>query len=254
MGLVPRLAGAQAPAGTAIEWDDAVGRVAAALGKAGGSGRAAAIFSPRMTCESAFAWRRVFDNFGRLRYAVRRLVEGEDDDLLIRADKGGNSTGIEWVLGKVEDEAAVLRSAERGELDALVVFGDPLDPRDTALVSDAVRGKLEDLVYVGAFQDGAASIVLPAAAWAEEDGTVVNFEGHVQRVRRAHRARGEGRPGWRVALDVAEASGQELADATSAGEVLRQLAATNEAFAGLDEEGIGLLGVRRPSGAAAGAR
>ena len=257
MGTAPRLASAQAPAGTAVDWDTAVARVASALGLAGGAGRAAAIFSPRMTSESAFVWRRVLEGFGRVRFAVRKRVAGEDDDLLIRADKGGNSTGVDWILGKAENEADVFEAAERGEIDLLLVFGDVLDPRDTAPVPEPVRSRVEHLVYVGPFFDAAAeraSVVLPTAAWAEEDGTMVNFEGRVQLVRRAHRPRGEGRPGWRVALDVAEASGQETAAFTSSGDVLEWLAATVEPFAGLSEDRVGLLGVRRSAGAAAGSR
>jgi NADH-quinone oxidoreductase subunit G len=257
MGIVPRLGSAQEPAGTETEWDAAVASAASVLGMAGGASRAAAIFSPRMTCESAFVWRKVLDGFGRVRYAQRKLVAGQDDEILLRADRGGNSTGVEWILGKTEDEAAVLRAIERGEIDLLLVFGDPLDPRDTARVPAGARSKLQHLVYVGPYFDPtaeAASIVLPTAAWAEEDGTVVNFEGRIQRVRRAHRPRGEGRPGWRVALDVAEASGQEVAPIATDVDVLHWLATSVEPFAGLDPDQIGLLGVRRQAGAAAGAR
>jgi NADH-quinone oxidoreductase subunit G len=258
MGLVPRLGSAHEPAGTKVEFERAVSSVASSLGVAGGSGRAAAIFSPRMTCESAFVWRKVLQGFGRIRLALRNLVAGKDDEILLRADKGGNSTGVGWVLGKPEEEGAVLRSIERGEIDLLIVFGDPLDARDTAPVTEAFRAKLQHLVYVGPFFDATAeraTAILPTAAWGEEDGTVVNFEGHVQQVRRAHRPRGEGRPGWRVALDVAEASGQEMEPIVSSGEVLLWIAATVEPFAGLDEGQVGLLGVRRQAGAAtAGAR
>ena len=74
---------------------------------------------------------------------------------------------------------------------------------------------------------------------------MVNFEGRVQQVRRAHLPHGEGRPAWRVARDVAEAAGIEFPAWTDAGEVLATLADTVEEYRGLDVEAIGLLGVSR---------
>jgi len=78
-------------------------------------------------------------------------------------------------------------------------------------------------------------------------------EGRVQLVRRCHRPRGEGRPGWRIAADVARAAGVELPPWGSTGEVLETIAAEVGAFSGLTEENVGLLGRRSGQEAAAGA-
>ena len=53
---------------------------------------------------------------------------------------------------------------------------------------------------------------------------MVNFQGRVQAVRRCHLPHGEGRPGWRVVRDLAEAAGIELPPWTSHVEVLESLA------------------------------
>jgi predicted molibdopterin-dependent oxidoreductase YjgC len=109
------------------------------------------------------------------------------------------------------------------------------------------------VVYAGPFLAGgarSAEVLLPATAWAEEDGTFVNFEGRSQRVRRCHPPRGEARPGWRIAVDLAEAAGVELPRWTSDREVLADLSSVSERFAGLDAEGMGLLGVPAGGGAA----
>jgi predicted molibdopterin-dependent oxidoreductase YjgC len=185
---------------------------------------------------------------GGARIGVRRISRGEDDALLIRADKGGNSKGAAWILGDAATEEKVLEAAARGEVDTLLITGDPLDPGDTAALVPAVRSRVASVVFAGPFVSGAAleaDVLLPAAAWAEEDGTVVNFEGRVQRVRRCHLPRGEGRPGWRVACDLALAAGGKMPEWSSPDEVLVALEASSKPFEGLDAAAIGLLGVSR---------
>jgi NADH-quinone oxidoreductase subunit G len=248
-----RLASAQAPAGAAKDWEEALGQTANLLKSAASKGRAAAIFSPRMVTESYFAWSRLFAGLGQVRVAVHGLLRGEDDELLIRADKGANSQGAAWVLDQATDAGAVLQAAAAGELDTLLVFGDAIDPADTVAIDDETRSKLGQLIYIGPFLDATAqkaSLLLPAAAWAEEDGSFVNFEGRVQWTRRCHLPRGEGRPGWRVVADLAAEAGVELPAWTSAADVLETMAATLEPFRGLSESRLGLLGVSaRPAAA-----
>ena len=248
LSSAPRLETAEAPAGTAADWDDAVARAAALLGDAARAGRLAAILSPRLTAEDLFAWRRLLEALGGGRIGVRRIARGADDALLVRADKGANSTGAAWILGESATEAAVLEAAARGEVAALLVVGDPLDSAESAAPDPAVRSRVASVIFVGPFVSGAAEgadVRLPAAAWAEEDGTLVNFEGRAQRVRRCHLPRGEGRPGWRIACDLAQAAGGDMPQWTSSDEVLEALAASVERFRGLDATTIGLLGVSR---------
>jgi NADH-quinone oxidoreductase subunit G len=248
LSAAPRLATAEAPAGAAAEWDDAIAKAAALLRDAARAKKLAAILSPRLTAEDLFAWRRLFESLGGGRLGVRRIARGEDDALLVRADKGANSKGAAWILGGAATESDVLASAARGDVEALLVVGDPLDPADTAALEPGVRSKIAGVVFVGPFVSGAAVLAdvrLPAAAWAEEDGTLVNFEGRVQRVRRCHPPRGEGRPGWRVACDLAAAAGAAMPEWTSADEVLAALAASVPELRGLDAAAIGLLGVSR---------
>ncbi|MHC4429859.1 MAG: molybdopterin-dependent oxidoreductase, partial [Planctomycetota bacterium] len=247
---VDRLASAQAPAGAGKDWEEAVGQVAELLKSSAPKGRAAAIFSPRLVSETYFAWRRLFEQLGNVPVGVHRLVRGKDDNLLVRADKGANTRGAGWVLGDCRDTAAILEQATGGQLDTLLIFGDPLDPEDTPPVDDELRSKVR-LIYIGSFLDATAqraSLLLPAAAWAEEDGSFVNFEGRVQWTRRCHLPCGESRPGWRIAAEVAEEAGVGLPPWTSAADVLEALASSVEPFNGMTESDLGLLGVKaRPA-------
>jgi NADH-quinone oxidoreductase subunit G len=237
----PRLAQAKV-GGEAASWDAAVARAAEVL-RSAPKGKVALSLSPRLTCEDLYAWRLLAEALPA-QVAVRRIVRGRDDALLLRADKGGNAQGASWILGP----GALDRPA--GAADVLVVVGDPLDPADTP---PPVAGR--QVLFVGPHEMAAtqgAAVALPSAAWSEENGIVVNFQGHAQRVQRAHLPHGEGRPGWRIVLDVAEALGLGLPAWTSAAEVFAAAAAAVPELAGLTHADIGILGVRA-GGVSAGA-
>ncbi|MGH2606691.1 MAG: molybdopterin oxidoreductase family protein, partial [Anaerolineales bacterium] len=66
--------------------------------------------------------------------------------------------------------------------------------------------QLEFLVAQDLFLNESASfadVFLPAASWAEKDGTFTNTDRRVQRVRRALPARGQARPDWEILCDLA---------------------------------------------------
>jgi NADH-quinone oxidoreductase subunit G len=243
-----RIGRAEAPAGTAAEWDAAVSRAADLLRAAASRGRLAALLSPRLVCEDLFAWHTLLEKLGGGSIGVARIVRGEDDGLLIRADKGSNSTGAAWILGDAATVRTVVDRMARGEIDTLLVAGDTLDPAESPALDPSTRRKLSHVVFVGPFASEAgagADVVIPSTSWAEEDGTMVNFEGRVQRVQRCHPPRGEARPGWRVVADLMASA--QLGDPgwTAAREVFEDLAAAVPAFAGLTHASIGLLGTER---------
>ena len=55
-----------------------------------------------------------------------------------------------------------------------------------------------------------ADIVLPAASFAEKEGTFTNSERRVQRVRRVIDAVGEARPDWQIVQDLARRTAAQL--------------------------------------------
>ena len=52
--------------------------------------------------------------------------------------------------------------------------------------------------------DAYADVFLPAASWAEKEGTFTNTDRRVQRVRKALEPRGQSRPDWEIICDLAE--------------------------------------------------
>jgi NADH-quinone oxidoreductase subunit G len=243
-----RIAGANAP------YDAAVAAAAARLAAAAVAGKLGVIASPRTLCEDLYAWNELVARLGTATRGVRMLLEGHDDALLVRADKGANSLGAAWILGHAARESDVLAAVAAGKVTTVLVLGDTLDPKDTAALPAGAGGKVE-VVFVGPFASGVAeqaAVALPSASWSEADGTYVNFDGRAQRVRRCHLPLHEARPGWRIAADVAAIAGVALPSFSSAEDVLRALATGVPAFDGVTDEAMGLLGV--PAPAAAGAR
>jgi NADH-quinone oxidoreductase subunit G len=151
-----RLRTAESPPGSELDWDVAVKRAAEALKESAAAARVAAILSPRLTNETLYAWSELFGGLGQVRVGVRSLVRGEDDDVLIRADKGANSTGAAWIFGENASEVSVLDAVAAGEIDTLLIAGDTLDPADTAHLDEASLAKVRNLIYVGPFVDATA--------------------------------------------------------------------------------------------------
>ena len=103
-------------------------------------------------------------------------------------------------------EPEMMEAAAKGEVSAMMIIG------ENPIISDAdanhVRLALERLDFL-VVQDifltetaQMADVVLPAASFAEKDGTFTNTERRVQRVRQAVSSPGEARPDWWIICEL----------------------------------------------------
>jgi NADH-quinone oxidoreductase subunit G len=103
------------------------------------------------------------------------------------------------------DIAGILDGAAKGEIDFVYLLGAdelPMDGFGNAFV-----------VYQGTHGDAGAQradVVLPGAAYTEKDGTYVNFEGRVQRGRRATFPPGEAKEDWAILRALSDVLGSRL--------------------------------------------
>lgn len=193
----------------------------------------AAVVSPFLTCEEAYLlgkWLKGLSPAVTLALGPVPVV-GEDDHypkdrrgkpvepikFTIRAEKCPNRRGVEAVLrhyqGAVIPWEKVLTAAEAGSLQAVyLAAGYP--PRGPGWISepDAARLKRVPLLVVqDLFRSPAVTVakyVLPAATWAEKDGTFINHAGLAQAVRRAVLRPPQGlRTDGQVLLDLMEHRG-----------------------------------------------
>jgi predicted molibdopterin-dependent oxidoreductase YjgC len=119
---------------------------------------------------------------------------------------------------------------------------------ENTLVSDPdvhlVRSSLEaldHLVVIDIFRTETADladVVLPATGWAETDGSFVNTERRVQRVRQAVPPPGEAKPDWWIVAQIAQRLGFEGFDWKDAGEVFDEACTLMPIYNGLSWERI----------------
>jgi len=134
------------------------------------------------------------------------------------------------------DTEAMLRTAADGGLDVLVLLG--ADPLQDVPDRDLARRALEavgTVIAVDCFLTGsveAADVVLPAAGYAEVDGTTTNLEGRVSTVTQRVTAPGTARADWIIAADLASRLGTDLGVA-SVDELLAEIGRVAPTHTGL---------------------
>jgi NADH-quinone oxidoreductase subunit G len=121
---------------------------------------------------------------------IRHVIPGDEDNLLIRADKTPNAYGAREVgvaSPKGIDVDRILELIGSGKIRALFVMDDDLATfQQTGSMTKEVEellGKLEVLIvthWIRTRTTQLADVVLPSATFAERYGTHVNFLGRVQ--------------------------------------------------------------------------
>jgi NADH-quinone oxidoreductase subunit G len=221
--------------GKAADWEDAVAAAAQALaGK-----RAYVVASPSLSNEALFLLKKLIVKTGGAgHFSVRQGREAPlpgADDLALRADRAANATGAELLgFARGTSPLAGLRPG-----DVLVIADDELAgaSSDALTMADAV-------IVIGTVMPAAvttAAAVLPIANFAEEEGTVTNLRGRVQRFLQARQAPGQARPSWYALADLLNALG-ENAEFFVASAVFEALAQSEAPFAGLSHDGLALKG------------
>jgi predicted molibdopterin-dependent oxidoreductase YjgC len=132
----------------------------------------------------------------------------------------------------------MLRAAADGDLDVLVLLGaDPLkDFPDRDLARRALDGAgtviALDLFLTESVDQ--ADVVLPAAGYAEVEGTTTNLEGRVSTLSQRVTAPGTARPDWIIAADLAARLGADFG-VTSVEELQQEIARVAPTHARLPE-------------------
>jgi NADH-quinone oxidoreductase subunit G len=207
--VVPRVAGVSAEWDAAL--DEAARRLKAALEKAPGT--VGVVFNAQSTNEDLYALARLaFDHLKIDKAYLAGYDEGWHDQILVSADKNPNTAGAKGIAGiKLRSLLDLSRDLKSKAVTTLLVLGEHgvLGTGDKAAATMPLAN-LESLVVVathnGALTD-AAHVVLPAADWAEADGTFTNKLGMVQRVRAALPPPGDALPGWDVLSHLAHKLG-----------------------------------------------
>ncbi len=159
------------------------------------------------------------------------------------ADVRSRMSGL-WKCGELPAAPGLtlvkmMEAAGTGDLKCLYIMGE--NPMVTDPDTNHVRHALENLEFL-VVQDifltetaQLADVVLPAACWAEKEGTYTNTTRTVQRVRKAVEAPGEARSDWEILTDLANRLGAAW-EFKSASEVFDAIAACTPSYAGMSHE------------------
>ena len=202
--------------------------------------RAFVLASPNLSNEALFLLGKLVAKTGGA--GAFRVNQGQEAplpgvaDLALRADRAANVRGAE--LAGFTRSDSPLAGLQTG--DVLVVADEELDGVDAADVAKAGA-----VIVIGttlpAWARHGASVVLPIANFAEEDGTFTNLRGRVQRFMQAKAAPGVARPSFFALGDLLAAIG-EGAGYWTASQTFDALAASHGEFAGMSYDKLGLKG------------
>ena len=237
--------------GKPATWTDALGRLDAEINRvvaAHGAKSIAVIAPPTLSNEDFWALKRLFRDGMKVESIAHRCPPdpaGVEDELLRKADLYPNSFGAERIIGSSSTSEAILESCNHGSMKLLIVIGGPFVMSMSESQFAAAIKKIECVVAIRTHRSvvtDTSQIVLPMATYAETDGTVTNFTGHVQRFWAAIEPIGESRPLLSILSDLA--ARLEIAGAPREAEpCFNELAQSVEYFRGLSYRGLGRTGV-----------
>jgi formate dehydrogenase alpha subunit len=143
----------------------------------------------------------------------------------------------------------MIDAAYEGKLKCLYVMGENpmLSDPDLNHVEDAL-GNLEFLVVQDIFMSETAEladVVLPAASFAEKDGTFTNTGRRVQRVNKLFEPVGEARADWEIICELAARTGYPMGY-ESPSEIMDEIAGVTPIYGGVGYDRLGREGVQWP--------
>ena len=144
----------------------------------------------------------------------------------------------------------MFNAIDAGEIEAMYLVGENpvLSEADANHVKKSMK-KLDFLVVQDIFltESGEyADVVLPAASFAEKDGTFTNTERRVQRIRKAIEPIGDSKPDWWITSEIAKrmkAKGFEFANPL---EIFEEIRLVTPSYAGISYKRIENEGIQWP--------
>ena len=219
-------------------WDTVLEKVSTALQQAPVD-KWGLLLSPQMTNEELYLAKRLFKDHLKWKNIAfySKQTEGDEDNFLIKKDKNPNTAGAREIL-KLSDDgdiSSLLEKAKKGELSGLFVFHHNIGK---------ISG-LKNLIFEGPNQNltsDAADFILPSASYAEKDGTFTNFQGRVQRIRKAIEPIQGSWPTWEILTQLSNYLGLPT-KYDKPESIFNDLAKENEAFKELNYKKIGNQGI-----------
>ena len=144
----------------------------------------------------------------------------------------------------------IMQAAHHGHIKGMYIMGEnPMitDP-DLNHTQEAIE-RLDFLVVQDIFPTETthfADVVLPATSFAEKDGSFVNSDRRVARVRKAVAAPGEARQDWQIIVQIAEKMHCQIGSYTDSSAIFDEIALAAPMMAGISHKRMGQHGIQWP--------
>jgi formate dehydrogenase alpha subunit len=162
--------------------------------------------------------------------------------------------GITWACSLPLDPGLtlveMLDAAYRKEIKAIYLIGEnpALSDPDAQHVWEALS-RLDFLVAQDIFLSETAKlahVVLPAASFAEKDGTFTNTERRVQRVRKAIEPVGDSKPDWWIVCQVAKKLDAKGFDYSDPSDIMEEIRNLTPSYGGISYQRLDNGGIQWP--------
>ena len=144
----------------------------------------------------------------------------------------------------------IFKKAREGQVKGLYIIGE--NPVISDPDSNHVREALENLEFLAVnelfLSDTAqyADVILPAASFAEKDGTFTNTERKVARIRKAIEPVGEARTDWEIICEIATRCGYKGMSYNHPSEIMDEIARLTPIYGGISYERLEPFGLQWP--------
>ncbi len=171
----------------------------------------------------------------------------EDPEVTRRFEAAWNS-GLSDSPGLTLTE--IFDAIDEGKIKALHLVGENpiLSDANAKHVEESLK-RLEFLVVQDIFLSETArfaDVILPAASFAEKDGTFTNTGRRVQRIRKAIEPIGEAKPDWWITCQIAKKLGGKGFDFSHPMEIMEEIASLTPSYKGISYERLENGGLQWP--------
>ncbi|MFO7815406.1 MAG: formate dehydrogenase subunit alpha [Halanaerobiales bacterium] len=143
----------------------------------------------------------------------------------------------------------IFNEVNKGNLHGLYIMGE--NPMISDPDQNHIQEALEDVEFLVVqdifLSDTAefADVVLPAASFAEKNGTFTNTERRVQKVKKAVPAPGVAKPDWEIIVEIAKRMGYKM-EYNNPAEILDEIADLTPIYGGIRANRLGETGLQWP--------
>ncbi len=209
----------------------------------------AIILSPHLTNEELFIYQEFISKIKCNNYHYSAISTNTYyDDFLIKSDKFPNINGAKLIIksNNINSTEQILEKARQGAYKCLYIIGQDLIK---AYGKEEIKNVFSKInIIIGQFSNENqttpfVNYILPAATFAEKNGTFINFENRIQLIKRAFPPLENSKPDWQIIIELAKELEINL-PYTNELEIWKKMKSSYADFSNLDYSKIGLKGIK----------